>query len=201
MTAARQALALKKTISTTPLPGAPPAATPTPLPQGKKTWPVYFPGYLKAAQPGAPICLLIENGDADSSKYAAVKDLLRPGHANYTYLQKYGIFDYRGGGRASARETACRVAAGAVAQKVLDHFGISVMACLESVGGIKAPLPGSTKILRRNIEQSPIAACDLKVGEAMQKAILEALEAKDSLGGVVWLTECLPALANLCTAK
>ncbi len=151
-------------------------------------------GVFEGRTTGAPICLLIENGDADSSKYTAVKDLLRPGHANYTYLQKYGIFDYRGGGRASARETACRVAAGAVAQKVLDHFGISVLACLESVGGIKAPLPGSAKTLRRNIEQSPIAACDLEAGEAMQKAILEALEAKDSLGGVVaFMADGVPA--------
>lgn len=91
-------------------------------------------GIFEGKTTGAPISLLIPNKDADSSAYEPIKDLLRPGHANYTYLEKYGIFDYRGGGRASGRETACRVAAGAIAKKFLASFGIEVSAYLKQVG-------------------------------------------------------------------
>ncbi len=87
-----------------------------------------YSGVFEGLTTGAPISLVIFNADADSSSYQ--KDILRPGHANFTYLEKYGIFDYRGGGRASARETACRVAAGAIAKKLLSHFGISCHAHL-----------------------------------------------------------------------
>src|SRR5580698_2428621 len=83
-----------------------------------------YSGIYEGKTTGAPISIIIPNKDADSSKYEPIKNLLRPGHANFTYLEKYGIFDYRGGGRSSARETACRVAAGAIAKKLLLHFGI-----------------------------------------------------------------------------
>jgi chorismate synthase len=76
-------------------------------------------GFYDGITTGAPILIFIKNVDADSSKYEEIKDLLRPGHANFTYLEKYGVFDYRGGGRASARETAARVAAGAIAKKII----------------------------------------------------------------------------------
>lgn len=91
-------------------------------------------GVFDGKTTGTPICILIPNKDADSSQYAPIKDVLRPGHANYTYLEKYGVFDYRGGGRASARETACRVAAGAIAKKLLEHQGIQVVAYLKQNG-------------------------------------------------------------------
>lgn len=92
-------------------------------------------GVFEGKTTGTPISILIPNKDADSSHYEPIKHLLRPGHANYTYLKKYGIFDYRGGGRASARETACRVAAGAVAKKFLHGYRISPKAALIEVGG------------------------------------------------------------------
>src|SRR5213082_3011594 len=76
----------------------------------------------KTVTTGTPIALLIENVDQRSKDYSEIKDTYRPGHADYTYLAKYGVRDYRGGGRQSARETACRVAAGAVARKVLEHL-------------------------------------------------------------------------------
>ncbi|HEX9835562.1 MAG TPA: chorismate synthase, partial [Alphaproteobacteria bacterium] len=78
-------------------------------------------GTLNGLTTGTPISLLIKNEDARSKDYEAIKDLFRPGHADYTYQAKYGIRDYRGGGRSSARETACRVAAGAIARKVLGR--------------------------------------------------------------------------------
>jgi chorismate synthase len=88
-------------------------------------------GVFEGKTTGSPICFLIRNQDHNSAHYEPIKDLVRPGHANSTYIQKYGVFDYRGGGRASARETACRVAAGAVAKKVLAHYCVSITACLK----------------------------------------------------------------------
>ncbi len=88
-------------------------------------------GVFEGVSTGAPISLIIYNVDVDSSKYEPIRDLYRPGHANYTYEQKWGHFDYRGGGRASARETACRVAAGAIAKQFLAHFGITLFAELK----------------------------------------------------------------------
>lgn len=90
-----------------------------------------YSGVFEGKTTGAPISIFIPNKDADPSKYNSIKDFYRPGHANFTYLEKYGIFDHRGGGRASGRETACRVAAGAVAKKLLKHFGITCTATLD----------------------------------------------------------------------
>lgn len=94
-------------------------------------------GLFEGKTTGAPISILIANCDADPSKYEPIKHLVRPGHANATYLAKYGIFDHRGGGRASARETACRVAAGAVAKALLGEIDISakVVTPTEAEGG------------------------------------------------------------------
>jgi chorismate synthase len=92
-------------------------------------------GVFEGETTGAPVALLIRNRDADPSKYEPIKHLKRPGHANTTYLAKYGRFDYRGGGRASARETAARVAAGVLACKLLAAHGILVEARLVAVGG------------------------------------------------------------------
>jgi len=125
-------------------------------------------GTFEGKTTGAPICIMIPNRDADSSKYTPVKDLLRPGHANFPYLQKYGCFDFRGGGRASARETVCRVAAGAVAKALLSLNGCSVTAKLVQVGGVS--------------------------GEQMEAEIEKAMEEGDSLGGVVeFLVDPVPA--------
>ena len=115
--------------------------TPYVTPRGEKDEAKIYSGLFEGKTTGAPISIIIFNQDADSSKYAPIKHLLRPGHANFTYLEKYGIFDYRGGGRSSARETACRVAAGAVAKKLLHHFGIEVVAYIKEIGGIAMPDP------------------------------------------------------------
>lgn len=117
-------------------------------------------GLFEGKTTGAPICLMITNTDADSSSYAAIKNLLRPGHANYTYLKKYGIFDERGGGRASARETASRVAAGSIAKKWLKELGIEIKAHLSQIGSVSDP-------------------------EQMEKELRQAESEGDSLGGIV----------------
>src|SRR5690554_467943 len=95
-------------------------------------------GVFEGKTTGTPIALLIENTDQRSQDYSKIKDLYRPGHADYTYDQKYGVRDYRGGGRSSARETAMRVAAGAIAKKFLAQQGIQVQAGMTQMGDIYA---------------------------------------------------------------
>jgi chorismate synthase len=97
-------------------------------------------GVFEGRTTGTPIALLIRNVDARSKDYAKIKDLFRPGHADYTYLQKYGVRDYRGGGRQSARETAVRVAAAAIAKKWLrEKYGVVVRGCMAQLGPIEIP--------------------------------------------------------------
>jgi chorismate synthase len=97
-------------------------------------------GVFEGKTTGTPIALLIRNVDARSKDYTKIKDMFRPGHADYTYLQKYGIRDYRGGGRQSARETAVRVAAAAIAKKWLcGKFGVVVRGCMSQLGPIEIP--------------------------------------------------------------
>lgn len=96
-------------------------------------------GVFEGKTTGTPIGLVIENTDQRSKDYANIKDQFRPAHADYTYMQKYGVRDYRGGGRSSARETAMRVAAGAIAKKYLkDFYGVQVRGYLSQLGPIKA---------------------------------------------------------------
>lgn len=99
-------------------------------------------GVFEGKTTGTPIALLIENTDQRSKDYSAIKDLFRPAHADYTYHHKYGFRDYRGGGRSSARETAMRVAAGAIAKKLLAAQGIQVRGFLSQIGSIKLPFAG-----------------------------------------------------------
>jgi chorismate synthase len=141
-------------------------------------------GVFEGQTTGAPIAMLIANSDADSSKYEQTRDLLKPGHANYTYLQKYGIFDYRGGGRASARETACRVAAGAIAKKILARHGICVLAYLEQVNRIRCTDP-YLAVTKEQIIASPLFCPNPSTEQAMAHLIDQAKAEGDSLGGVV----------------
>jgi len=137
-------------------------------------------GVFEGKTSGAPISILIANNDADPSKYVPNKDLLKPGHANFTYLEKYGAFDFRGGGRASARETACRVAAGAIAKQLLATFNVTIDAYIVQIGSITAK-PGC----RKERARSPIFCADPDASERMT-ALLEATKAQgDSIGGIV----------------
>lgn len=144
-----------------------------------------FEGYTTAA----PISLIIWNRDANSAAYEPLKHLFRPGHANYTYLQKYGHFDYRGGGRASARETACRVAAGAIAKQLLASVGVNVVAYLQSVATHAChPLAGaaiSPTELREQVRSSPLFCPCSNTAAAMMTAIEAIKQEGDSIGGVV----------------
>jgi chorismate synthase len=137
-------------------------------------------GVFEDRTTGTPIALLIRNLDADPSAYEELRKVFRPGHADYTYLQKYGLRDYRGGGRASGRETAARVAAGAVAKQVLKEFGVSVRAGTVQVGDIKAK-----EFDERAAEDSPLRCPDRGAAEKMLELVLKAREEGDSLGGIV----------------
>jgi chorismate synthase len=162
--------------------------SPYTTPRQEKDHAEIFSGVFEGKTTGAPISLIIFNKDADSSKYEPIKELMRPGHANFTYLEKYGIFDYRGGGRSSARETACRVAAGAVAKKLLAHYNISIHAYIHSIG----PVTINTVDLKA-LQKSAIFCPDQKAETQMIKALKEAIEEKDSLGGIIECTaENLP---------
>ncbi len=154
-----------------------------------------YSGIFEGKTTGAPISIIIMNEDVDSSKYISLKETLRPGHAHFTYLEKYGIFDYRGGGRASARETVCRVAAGAVAKKLLAHFQIEVVAYIKEIGSIALDTIAHENIneLKQTVLQSPIFCPDRDVAEKMMAALLAIKEEKDSLGGIVEAIAILPA--------
>lgn len=161
--------------------------TPYVTPRGEKDEATIYSGVFEGKTTGAPISIIIFNKDADSSKYEPIKDLLRPGHANFTYLEKYGIFDYRGGGRSSARETACRVAAGAIAKKLLAHFGVEVVAYIKTIGGINMPehAHNSPAHLRKATRDSVVFCPDASTSQKMVDALEKVLKEGDSLGGII----------------
>lgn len=145
-----------------------------------------FSGVFEGKSTGAPISIIIPNKDADSSTYEPIKNLLRPGHANYTYLEKYGVFDYRGGGRASARETACRVAAGAIADKFLTLNGIRIVAYIKQIGDVKGSKTfNDVELLRRLTDESPLFCPDVNITPTLLALIEKAKNEGDSLGGIV----------------
>ncbi|MCE5294925.1 MAG: chorismate synthase [Chlamydiales bacterium] len=143
-------------------------------------------GVFEGKTTGAPICILIQNQDSRPSAYESIKSLLRPGHANYTYMQKYGVFDYLGGGRASARETAARVAAGAIAKKLLKGFGVQVAAYIKQIGIHQAEVTHTNvDTLRYATYNDPIYCPDATATKTMQQALVVAKTEGDSLGGMV----------------
>ena len=143
-------------------------------------------GVFEGKTIGTPISLLIKNLDTDSGKYWEIKDLLRPGQAEYTYREKYGLIDWRGGGRASGRETAARVAGGAVAIKLLKRSGIEVVAYAKEIAGINADTPGieyeNIERTRKTIDSNSVRTVDPEVAEEMEHAILTAKKGKDFRG-------------------
>ncbi len=137
-------------------------------------------GVFKGLTTGAPIMLFIRNRDVDSTPYEKRKDIFRPGHADYTYFKKYRHWDYRGGGRASARETAARVAAGVVAEKIIKPAGIDVMGYTVELGGIRAE-----NIKLEDREKSPFLCPDLSASKKMEELVERIRREGDSVGGIV----------------
>ncbi|NIA12609.1 MAG: chorismate synthase [Nitrospiraceae bacterium] len=139
-------------------------------------------GVFEGKTTGAPIAMVIFNRDQDSSKYEGIKDLFRPGHADFTYYRKYGIRDHRGGGRSSGRETAGRVMCGALARKVLEERGVRIVAHAAEIAGIEAQTCDYSVI-----ESNAVRCADPKAAKAMEAAILAARDDNDSVGGIVQL--------------
>jgi chorismate synthase len=137
-------------------------------------------GVFEGETTGTPIGFVIENTNQRSRDYEAAKNLLRPGHADGTYLAKYGRRDYRGGGRASARETAARVAGGAVAGAMLAACGVTVVAYTVEFGGIPCAVADADGAADR-----PFCAADPAVVPAWEARAREAMASGDSLGGIV----------------
>jgi chorismate synthase len=171
-----------------------PGKSPYTSPRAEPDLPEIFSGIFEGKTTGAPLTILIRNVNADSMPYEPLKDLYRPGHANFTYLGKYGIFDYRGSGRSSARETAARVAAGAVAKKLLEQFDIDCTAFVAEIGGIAIAPPdlADLKNLRQKTYTSPLFCPDEEATGKMIDRILEIKEEKDSLGGIIACAAHIP---------
>jgi chorismate synthase len=138
-------------------------------------------GVFEGLTTGAPIGLMIVNEDARSKDYTPIKDLFRPGHADYTYQRKYGIRDYRGGGRSSARETATRVAAGAVARRVLGD-AVRIRAALVQVG---PHLIDRSRWDWQEIERNPLWSPDAQAAETWAAFLDETRKKGSSAGGIV----------------
>lgn len=137
-------------------------------------------GVFEGKTTGAPIGLLIYNKNANPKDYIALKNIFRPGHADFVYEKKYGVRDWRGGGRASGRETAMRVAAGAIAKKILAEKKIKIIAYSKEIGGVVAK-----KIDLNAIEKNIVRSPDAVAARQMIEKIEEARQAGDSLGGIV----------------
>ncbi len=141
-------------------------------------------GVFEGKTTGMPIALLIRNEDAKSKDYSHIADKYRPSHADYTYQIKYGHRDYRGGGRSSARETAARVAGGAIAKLFLKKYGISVTAWVSRVGEISLD-KNYDQLDFSQIEATPVRCPDLEVAAQMEALIREVRKAGDTIGGIV----------------
>ncbi|AJI82120.1 chorismate synthase [Yersinia enterocolitica] len=138
-------------------------------------------GIFEGVTTGTSIGLMIENTDQRSQDYSAIKDVFRPGHADYTYEQKYGVRDYRGGGRSSARETAMRVAAGAIAKKYLaQKFGVQVRGYLAQIGDISCDVVDWDQV-----EQNPFFCPDASKLESLDALMRELKKAGDSIGAKI----------------
>lgn len=150
-------------------------------------------GTFEGKTTGTPISLIIKNRDVDSTAYEELRDIFRPGHCDLTYAKKYGIRDHRGGGRASGRETVARVAAGAIAKKVLSREGIEVIAYTQELGGIAAE-----QISLAEIEKNSLLCPDRKATQRMEKRLDDARRAEESLGGIVAILVkgCPPGLGE-----
>lgn len=146
--------------------------------------PEIWSGVFEGKTDGTSIGILFHNQDQRSHDYADIKDKYRPGHADFSFDAKYGFRDYRGGGRSSARETMCRVAAGAIAKKLLGQDGIRVLGYVKQVGPITAEISDPTKITLDQVEANPVRCPDSAKSAAMIELIEAVRKDQDSIGGV-----------------
>ena len=148
--------------------------------------PQILTGVFEGKTTGVPVTILVPNEDQHSKDYNDLKSLYRPGHADFTYEKKYGRRDYRGGGRASARETVVRVAAGAVAKKMFSFYGekIRITGYTKQVGNITAAVPDPTSITQSRVESNDVRCPDPAAAKKMQRLIKKVRKDGDSVGGI-----------------
>ncbi|MHA1339393.1 MAG: chorismate synthase [Promethearchaeota archaeon] len=143
-------------------------------------------GVMDNYSTGAPICMIIENKDKDSSKYDFVKKAPRPSHADYPAIERYGKWvDLRGSGRFSGRNTAGFVMAGSIAKLLLKKYNIIIAAYTKKIYNIEDPNNYSIDMIIKNTEKNPIRTVDSKIAEQMKKVIFEAKQQSDSVGGII----------------
>jgi chorismate synthase len=135
---------------------------------------------------GTPVALMVKNRDQRPGDYQEMRRIPRPSHADYSYQVKYGVRAESGGGRASARETIARVAAGAIAEKILaERYGVEIVAWVDAVGGLKTGELDLERLSRKDVDASPVRSPDRQGAAAMEELIGEVIRKKDSVGGVV----------------
>jgi len=146
--------------------------------------PEIWSGVFEGKTDGTSIGILFHNTDQRSQDYGDIQNKYRPGHADFTFDAKYGIRDYRGGGRSSARETLCRVAAGAIAKKLLAQQGIRILGYVKQVGTVAADVPDPTQITLEQVEASPVRCPEEAAAKQMIALIEEVRKEQDSIGGI-----------------
>lgn len=147
--------------------------------------PEILSGIFEGRTTGTPISVLIRNTSQISKDYSNIAPVYRPGHADYTFDEKYGFRDYRGGGRSSGRETIGRVAAGAIACKILEEMGIEIIAYTKAIGPYTA---NASKVTRESVNESAIYMPDAATSAKAEQYLQECIQSQDSAGGVV---ECI----------
>src|SRR5574343_2086250 len=143
----------------------------------------FLSGIFEGKTTGTPISFIIPNTNQKSDDYSHIKDTFRPSHADYVYEQKYGVRDYRGGGRSSARETAARVVAGALAKQMIESLGIEFSTYVDQVGSIR--LSDTSFFMHDAIESNPVRCPDTKTAERMEELIRSVRKEGDTIGGCV----------------
>ena len=145
--------------------------------QEKRNDQVTLSGIFEGKTTGTPIGFIIPNTNSKSKDYSNIKDVYRPSHADYTYEEKYGLRDYRGGGRSSARETACRVVAGAIAKLVLAKYNIDILAYVQSVGDVAmSPKKQDINLLRKASEENMVRCPNAEMAKMI--ALIEQVKKK-----------------------
>src|SRR5438067_2356841 len=146
--------------------------------------PEIWSGIFEGVTDGTPIGILFRNSDQRSGDYGDIADKYRPGHADFTFEAKFGVRDYRGGGRSSARETVCRVAAGAVAKKLLASQGVRIVGYVRQVGDVVADIADPATITLNDVEANPVRCPNPVAAEKMQALIEQCRNEQDSIGGI-----------------
>lgn len=137
-------------------------------------------GVFEGKTTGTPVSMMVRNADQHSKDYSDIAEVFRPGHADYTFWEKYGIRDYRGGGRSSGRETIGRVAAGAIAVQILEALGITICAYTKSIGPVEIEQFDATEI-----HKNPLAMPDANAAKKAQEYLENCIHKQDSSGGVI----------------